>query len=291
MWRRGSACARAFSTSAKASDFLPKSSNPTILRLLDAEPIALKMTSGTLIYPRRRLNFANKDSFREIYRETQQSFEDEGNLSYQAAVGYLPAATMGLAMFMRLDMSSWSNWLLELAFIGLGYFYHHQARSQKSKTIRHILITPNYTQLIFGMETFDGTASAQILPSDVTPIKGLHYQKVDLANILFFGYHQTYRRVQQGVMLKQAEKEVEEKLLDMKDNSHLYVKLLKGLTNKEKLLLTVIFYDPVKNKYREGMINPNYNQYEEHEDYLMNLVQKQHMKFFLQPQQQSPPNN
>lgn len=290
MWRRGAACARAFSSSAKASDFLPKSSNPTILRLLDAEPITLKMTTGTLIYPRRRLNFQSKDSFREIYRETQESFEDEGSVAYQAAIGYLPAATMGLAMIMRLDMSVWSNWLLEISLLGLGYFYHYQARLQKSKSIRHILITPNYTQLIFGMEIFDGAPSTDVLPADVTPIKGLHYQKVDLANILFFGYHQTYKRVQQGVLLKQAEKEVEERILLLKDNTSLAVKLLRGLSNKEKLLLTVIYFDPAKNKYREGLINPNYAQSDEHEDYLMNLVHKQQMKFFLQPQQTQQSN-
>lgn len=285
MWTARHTMARWFA-SAKASDFLPKSSNPTILRLLDAEPIALKMKSGSLVYPRRRLNFAGPESFREVYQETQSSIEQEGSYRYQSSLGYVPAAAMAIAMFMRLDPSVWMNWVYQLVLLGVGYYYHFQIRAQKSKVIRHLLIGQNYSHLIIGLDNPEGKESHDALPPDVTPMRGLLYQKIKIEHVLFFGYHQTYKRVQQGTMLHQAEKEVADTLNEIKEQSHLGAKLLKGLSNKDKLLLTIIFYDTEKNKYREGIINPNYNQLEEHEDYLMNLVHKQNMKFFVsQPQQ------
>jgi hypothetical protein len=280
MWGRNSAVARLFSVSAKASDFLPKSTNPTILRLLDSDPIALKMSTGTLVYPRRRLNFSSRDSFKEIYRETQESIDQEGSYRYQYTLGYIPATAMGLAMFMRLDPTIWSHWVYQFLLLGIGYYYHMQIRSQKSKIVRHLLISPNYSEIIIGLDNLKGKESSEVLPADVAPMKGLIYQKVNLEHILFFGYHQTYRRVQEGLLLQQAEKEVSQKIQEIRENPHLGAKLLKGLSNKEKLLITVVFYDAASNKYKEGTINPNYNQLEECEDYLMNLVHKQNMKFF-----------
>ena len=172
--------------------------------------------------------------------------------------------------------------MIDLCLIGAGYSMNNFIRKEKLKSIKHMLISPSFDEIIIGVDSLGKEANNSKLPASVKPLPGLAYKQFSLYNILFIGHTETYKEVKSGVRLESAEKKVSQLLST--ENS-LVGEVLTQLMNKKKPILHLIFYDKATNKYIETEIDLNYNKTTEYEDYIMSLVNKQKMKFFTDPKQ------
>lgn len=202
------------------------------------------------------------------------------SFNYYRFLAFLPVSIHTILMITRYDMSSALTWGAEIALLGLAFLSSRYIRREHSKIVKHILISPNYHEIIFGVENLKNKVEGETLPPHVNPIPSTTYTKVPLENLLFFGYYQVYSRVKSGSSLSDAEAQMAVNLEGYQKEPHILGEILKLGFNKKQLLLTAIYYDKEQNKYVEVEIDPNKNSLEELDDYLMCLVKKQKMKFF-----------
>jgi len=269
------------SAKKKSSDYLPRSSNPLIIRLLEAEPIFLKILKANTIYPRRKLIFnANKPPFQEIFRQQEDSNTELPYRTYKL-LSYSPATIYFTAMLFTLDTTFIPHYAALAALSLGGYLFDQKARLEKKKMVRHILIDKNYQNMMVGLDNL-GRIEPQkstSLPEGVKIESNLRYYKFPLKHLLFFGYRQTYLRVKKGMRLENAESEAK---VAMAEQLNLAEEVLKTLLNKSKFSLVLVFYDQESNNYIEADLDPNSNSLPEMEDYIKCLVDKTQMKFFSQ---------
>lgn len=258
---------------------LPRSSNPTILRLLDAEPLYLSLQKSLSVYPRRRLVFGEQgQEFHEIYKLDPKALTGyDSSLSMYTFYCYLPSLIYLLTIALRLDLYSPLHWGGFSVSALAGYYGTTLIRREKQKWIKHLLTSEDYKDLIFGIDNLDKTGDTSCLPEYVTPIPGLTYKKVQLQQVVFFGYKLTYDLVKKGKSVEDATILAQQKL---DDANGFAPALFAAMTQKKKLLLIVVIYDKEENQYVELEINPNFNSIPELTDYLDCLRNKTKMRFF-----------
>lgn len=281
---------RAFAKQAKAKDFLPKSSNPIIIRLLETEPIAARLSKGTQVYPRKKLPFDKHDNkFQEIFKQSYNT-ETEASYTFYKLLNYSPAALYLAVIFLRLDLLSPLHWGIESALIAAGYFGNKYIRSEKAKSCKHLLVSANFEELLFGVEdmgTKENTKeetkkeAEQPKAEDSKLREGLKYKRVKLEEVVWVGYRRGWQRIRKGEDVGEVERESVEEAKDPFAVSDIFTDVVKHLTKKTRFLLTIIYYDRNSRSYQELEINPNFNELADVEDYLQALVEKNKLRFFV----------
>lgn len=270
---------------------MPLSDSPVILRLLDGPHLSHAIMKGVSLYPRRRLTFNSKINLHEIFRSSEIGKKSKGDdlgleewsMRKYATMLSAPALYYGLLMFTRFEVSDPINWLIEASLVGGAIYAMKYIREEKRKMINHIIIGQEFETVVIGVENLTKKAEGVELPDHIEPIPGTTYKSIPFKHVLFVGYSQTYSRVRKGEGALEAEKHVDEVIQSVNEKPSWYVEAFKQGLNKQKLLITIIYFDESSNTYSEGLINPNQNALPELEDYLMSLVQKKKMKFFMSP--------
>ena len=285
--RRCMALYRRMAATPKASSVMPISASPVILRLLDGPHLPYAIMKGPSLYPRRRLTFSKDLRLQEIFRSTEGRLQDRDDLgvgewpySRYRFVFSMPALYHTLLMVTRLDMYSPITWITEAALIGAAFYATQYIRKEKMKTIKHILVGPEFNTITIGFENMTNEATGDIPPSHITAMPGTTYKNIPFNHLLFVGYSQAYSKIKSGEGVMEAENNISSIIQTTNEKPSWYLEAFKQGLNKQKLLITIIYFDQEANKYVEGLVDPNYSQLPELEDYLMSLVDKKKIKFF-----------
>lgn len=235
------------------------------------------------------MEFTDSKKYNEIFRAGCMSMNQgldlvsrqDWNYNYYRTLAFMPAVVHSLLMVTRYDITSLLTWLTEAGLISLGVFATRHIHKEKSKSVKHLLISPSYQEVIIGVDNLGSRILGETLPPHVAPVAGCTYSKVALENVLFFGYSQVFQSVKNGSSLSDAEAKMKVALDNYSKDPSLIGEIMKLGFNKRKLLLTLVYYDKEENKYVEVEIDQNANSLEELDDYLAALLNKQKMKFFV----------
>ena len=176
-------------------------------------------------------------------------------------------------------MFSPTTWITEAALIGAPLYATQYVRKEKMKTIKHILVGSEFSTITIGFENMTNEATGDIPHSHITAMPGTTYRNIPFNHLLFVGYSQAYSKIKSGEGVMEAENNISNIIQTTNEKPSWYLEAFKQGHNKQKLLITIIYFDHEANKYVEGLVDPSYSQLPELEDYLMSLVDKKRSSF------------
>ena len=264
----------------KDSKWPEKPTDGTITNLLKEVPLADEFGKRAEVYPRRPFP---KD--KEVFQIFEFDKEEKGRLPL-SKIGYImysPPSIYALYSLMNLDLYNLSSKMILLIGFGASFGYLKKLKNLREKEAQSIYITQGYKEVYIELKetTENNPLFEQELPEELKKTSK-KFVKIELKNILFWGYSDILSYIADGYSKKDAEKKVtgvREKQIGRMAKSPL-VGTIDEIRKKDKKSISLVAFHQPSSSYLTLEAISMLNLLDDKMDYIENVANGKKSKFF-----------